>query len=72
MKVSAAHPGGAAGLPAEARVLAVPEREVLFITRMLLFRSLQRTLAELRDYQRKHEYWQSQNEKFIYNPDVIV
>ena len=34
---------------------------------MLLFRSLQRTLAELRDYQRKHEYWQSQNEKFIYN-----
>ncbi len=28
-------------------------------------RSLQRTLAELRDYQRKHEFWQAENDKVI-------
>ncbi len=28
-------------------------------------RSLQRTLDELRDYQRKHEYWQVQQEKLL-------
>ena len=27
--------------------------------------SLQRTLSELRDYQRKHEYWQLQQEKIL-------
>ena len=27
------------------------------------FRSLQRTLNELRDYQRKHEFWQQQQER---------
>ena len=32
---------------------------------MPLFRSLQRTLDELRDYQERHEHWQQQQEKLV-------
>lgn len=32
---------------------------------MLRGRSLQRTLNELREYQKKHEYWQQQQEKLL-------
>ena len=30
---------------------------------LIYFRSLQRTLNDLKDYQKKHDYWQQQNEK---------
>lgn len=31
----------------------------------LHFRSLQKTLNDLKDYQKKHDYWQQQNEKLM-------
>ncbi len=37
----------------------------LYTVRVFSRRSLQRTLDELRDYQRKHEYWQVQQEKLL-------
>lgn len=29
------------------------------------YRSLQKTLNDLKDYQRKHDFWQQQNEKLL-------
>lgn len=31
----------------------------------IFFRSLQRTLTELREYQKQHEYWLKQHEKLL-------
>lgn len=35
------------------------------LTVCVLFRSLQRTLTELREYQKQHEYWLRQHEKLL-------
>ena len=32
---------------------------------VILSRSLQRTLNDLKDYQKKHDYWQQQNDKLL-------
>lgn len=36
-----------------------------WLTYCILFRSLQRTLTELREYQKQHEYWLRQHEKLL-------
>ncbi len=40
-----------------------PSGPALLHVPTISLRSLQRTLAELRDYQRKHEYWQAQHDR---------
>ena len=38
---------------------------MVLLYKLIDYRSLQRTLNDLKDYQRKHDFWQQQSDKLL-------